>query len=97
MELANQQMTNQQMNGEVKDVAQAILPDERDKYISAANAEIEVCHTQIARNDRKIQLMREELAQYRSDLTFWQKAHGSEYPVRRIEELDNKMLEIDRV
>lgn len=90
------ELTNQQMNGEVKDVAHA-LPDERDKYISAANAEIEICHTLIARNDHKIQLMRQELAQYRNDLTFWQKAHGSEYPVRRIAELDKKMMEIDQV
>lgn len=91
------ELANQPMNGEVKDVANAILPDERDKYIAVANAEIEVCHTQIARSDRKIQLMREELSQYRNDLTFWQKAHGSEYPVRRLLELDKKIQEIEQI
>jgi hypothetical protein len=84
-------------NGEVKQVGQAIMPDERDLYITRANTEIEACHTQIARSDRKLQLMRDELTQYRQDLIFWQKAHGSEYPVRRIAELDKKIQEIEQV
>ena len=52
---------------------------------------------QIARSDRQLELMRSELAQYRQDLTMWMKAHGSEYPARRIQELEKKMLEIDQV
>jgi hypothetical protein len=50
---------------------------------------------QIERMDQMITLMRHELQQYRNDLVFWQRAHGAEYPVRRLQELDIKIAEIN--
>jgi hypothetical protein len=72
----------EQVNGEVKQLVE-IPPDPRDGYI--------------VRIDRKLQLMRKELEQYRQDLVFWKTAHASEYPLRRIEELDKKLAEIDLI
>jgi len=63
--------------------------DPRDEALKSKDA-------QLVRNDSQIQLMRDELAQYRQDLTMWMKAHGSEYPARRLHELEKKMLEIDQ-
>jgi len=43
----------------------------------------------IARLERRVLLMRKELEQYRNDLEFWVRAHGHEYPLRRIKELEH--------
>ncbi len=51
----------------------------------------------IARLERRVLLMRKELEQYRNDLEFWVRAHGHEYPLRRIKELVQKLEENDSV
>ena len=72
-------------------------PDDDCVYAEVQQAQPDPRDAQLARSDRQIQLMRSELAQYRQDLTMWVKAHGSEYPARRLQELEKKMLEIDQV
>lgn len=52
---------------------------------------------QIARLDRKILLFRKEMEQYLNDLTFWIKAHGHDYPVRRKRELEKTLEEINEI
>lgn len=51
----------------------------------------------IVKLERKIGMMRCELLQYRKDLDMWQLATGSEYPLRRREELIAKMEEIENL
>jgi hypothetical protein len=54
-------------------------------------------HHPIEQLEKKVGLMRTELGQYRQDLIFWRNAHGSEYPQRRLLELDAKLVEIDQL
>lgn len=52
---------------------------------------------EIEKLHQKIAMMRHELAQYINDLTMWQKAHGNDYPIRRIDEIRTKMQEIENL
>ncbi len=95
------EQVNEYANGEIKTV---VAIDPRDEailgYQQAIVASADVIEKKdniIEKSDRKIQIMRKELEQYRNDLVFWSKAHGAEYPVRRITELDKKLQEIEQV
>ena len=53
--------------------------------------------SELEKAELKISLMRLELQQYMKDLHMWTTAHGSEYPLRRMEELRLKIDQIEKI
>jgi len=47
--------------------------------------------------EKKCAMLRQEVQQYLKDLRMWATAHASDYPVRRISEIHEKLEEIEKI